>query len=113
MILTVWVYVSPTGTSTKLTVFGVTSIKGETGAAGSGFAVPLGALWPLAWTANNIKLDKISDDLRKLLKFRHLQKYIPTMPVPPSTACRLTKWVDSYPTRFLEATGREFTGGTG
>src|SRR6266404_1096817 len=82
--VTVVVYVSPTGTSTKLTAFGVTSIAVGAAWVGSVFAMALCVLCPaLACAVNKETPARISKDLRKPVTPPHLQLRVPTMLVPP------------------------------
>src|SRR6266404_2992734 len=111
--VTVVVYVSPTGTSTKLTAFGVTSIAVGAAWVCSVFAMALCVLCPaLACAVNKETPASISKDLRKPVKLPHLQLRVPTMPVPPY---RLPphKLVGFLPNAPRRATGQVFTDGTG
>src|ERR1700682_834534 len=113
VILTVCVYVSPTGTSTKRTASGVTSIRTRAVIVGSVLAVPIVAVAPpAACVVVGEIANRTRTDLQKLLKFRHLHRSLPTMNVPLN--CPPPHKVARFLLNpLLGATGREFTRGTG
>src|ERR1700730_9449430 len=83
VILTVCVYVSPAGTFTKLTASGAASIKAEAMTWDSGTPVPTRVAPLAACIAERYIPDTTKSARPKPLTLVHLQKYLPTMDVPP------------------------------